>query len=80
MTEEIKRIENPLIVCYEQPDASVMTLIHTTEKCNRYELFGLLVCDIVRHVAAAFKVSEDDVWEWVDKERYRHTTDITRPS
>jgi hypothetical protein len=31
-------------------------------------------------VAKAFKVDEDDVWEWVDKERYHYTTDIQEPS
>lgn len=42
---------------------------------------GLVVCDLVRHIALCFKVEEDDdVWEWVDEERYHHTTDIQRPS
>jgi hypothetical protein len=33
-----------------------------------------MIADIVRHVANAFKVSENDVWEWVDKERYHQTS------
>jgi hypothetical protein len=40
----------------------------------------LLVCDLVRHVARAFKIEENDVWEWVDKERRNPTTEITNPS
>ena len=28
----------------------------------------------------AFRVSEDDVWAWVQKERRNPTTEITRPS
>lgn len=41
-----------------------------------YRAFGLLICDIVRHVANALKVNEDAVWEWVDKERACPTTPI----
>jgi hypothetical protein len=39
-----------------------------------------LIADLVRHVARAFKVSEGDVWKWVDKERGHPTTAITNPS
>jgi hypothetical protein len=35
---------------------------------------------ILPRVAGAFKVSEDEVWEWVVKERHHHTTNIKRPS
>jgi hypothetical protein len=34
----------------------------------------MLIADIVRHIARAFKVREDEVWEWVDKERHHPTT------
>ena len=40
----------------------------------------MLICDLVRHAAKAFDVDEDDVWEWVDKERRDPTTPITRLS
>ena len=36
----------------------------------------MAVCDLVRHVAKAFKVEEDAVWQWVDMERHNPTTTI----
>jgi hypothetical protein len=60
-------------------DDNVVCHIHP-DKDDSHRHYGLLICDLVRHVAKAFKVHEDDVWEWVDKERDRPTTDITRPS
>ena len=41
-----------------------------------YRHFGLLIADTVRHVAKAFNVSEDEVWEWVEKERDKPSTEI----
>lgn len=73
------RVENPLIVMFEGPERKVITRIQARPGYN-HKMFGLLVCDLVRHIAAAFKVPEAEVWEWVDKERKRPTTDITRPS
>jgi hypothetical protein len=73
------RVENPLVVMFEGPEKKVVTRIHAPPGYS-HKMFGLLVCDLVRHIAGAFKVSEADVWEWVDKERKRPTTDITRPS
>jgi hypothetical protein len=36
-------------------------------------VYGILICDLVRHVANAFEVNESAVWEWVDQERNRPT-------
>jgi len=36
--------------------------------------YGLLIADLVRHVASAFKVDEREVWEWVGKESDRPTS------
>lgn len=71
-------IENPLVIMYES-DGKIVTAIHARQS-DSYRGFGLLVCDFVRHIGNAFGVSEDEVWEWVDAERYHHTTGITRPS
>jgi len=73
------RIENPLVVMFEGPEKKVICRIHV-QPGYTHKMFGLLVCDLVRHIAGAFKVDESDVWEWVDKERYRPTSPITRPS
>ncbi len=70
-------IKSPLIIVFEA-EGKVITHLHGSETCNTHEGYGLLICDIVRHVAKNFNVSEDDVWEWVDKERHQPTTLIDR--
>ena len=72
-------IEQPLVIMFEA-DGRVVCHIHPSETASTHEHYGLLICDLVRHVARAFKVEEDDVWEYVDKERVRPTTGITTPS
>lgn len=71
-------IENPLVIMFEV-EQGIQCSIHRPDGWTHHH-YGLIVCDLVRHVASAFGVSEDAVWEWVDKERYHHTTDIQRPS
>ena len=71
-------LTKPLVVMFEEGDKVVCHLYPRDD--DTYKGYGLLVCDLVRHVASAFNVDEDDVWEWIDKERQHHTTDITRPS
>ena len=71
-------ITQPLVIMFEQ-DGNVVCHIHPRQQDSHSE-YGLLICDLVRHVANAFKVDEEDVWEWVDKERHHHTTDIRTPS
>lgn len=72
------KIENPLVIMFKSPDGEVVCHLHT--EGYTHEHYGLLICDLVRHAAAAFKVSENQVWNWVDKERYGPTTAIKRPS
>jgi len=42
-----------------------------------YREYGIPGADIGRNVATAFKVSQSDVWEWVDKERDDPTSPAT---
>jgi len=51
-------------------------IVTTITRDMQYEGLALLVCDLVRHIALAKGVDEEAVWEWVDKERYFHTTEI----
>ena len=74
------KIENPLLIMFADEQGEVVCHIHPSEHCPTHETYGLLIADLVRHVARAFKVSEADVWEWVDKERRRPTTAIANPS
>jgi len=65
---------------YEEPIIDrIIVNIHPA-KGYTHKSYGLLICDLVRHVAAAYEVEEDDVWEWVDKERKHHTIEIVPSS
>ena len=74
------KIANPLLIMFADEQGEVVCHIHPSKHCPTHESYGLLIADLVRHVARAFKVSEDNVWEWVDKERRHPTTKITNPS
>jgi hypothetical protein len=67
------KIEKPLIICFEN-DGKTQTHLYTGEWS--YKEYGILIADVVRHVANAFNVQEDDVWEWVEKERYHQTSPV----
>ncbi len=62
-----------------QQDGKVVCQIHPAKGLDHTH-YGLVICDLVRHVARAFRVDEDEVWKWVDKERRHPTTDVTQPS
>jgi hypothetical protein len=67
-------IEKPILLMFET-DGKIMCLVYPEGSDHR--VYGLLICDAVRHVARAFKVREEDVWEWVDKERAKPTAEVT---
>jgi hypothetical protein len=48
------RIENPLVIMFADPQGEVVCHIHPSERCPTHESYGLLVADLVRHVARAF--------------------------
>ena len=68
------KIEKPLIVVFEN-DGKVQTHLYPGER--NHAQYGILIADVVRHVANAYNIHENDVWEWVDKERYRPTSQVT---
>lgn len=68
-------IFDPLIILYRQND-ELMCNIVISDSAFTYRHYGIAICDVVRHVAQAFHVSEDAVWEWVEKERFHPTTSI----
>lgn len=71
-------LDKPLIVMFEQDGNLTCHLWPRGE--HTHEHYGIMIADLVRHVAHAFKVDEDDVWEWVDKERRKPTTKFSSPS
>ena len=73
------RIESPLVIMFQDDAKNVVTHIHPPKDWTHAH-YGLLICDLARHVARALKVDEAKIWEWVDNERDKPTTDIKKPS
>ncbi len=71
-------IDNPLVVMYRHEDNAIALIFPGATES--YKQYGQYVCDLVRSIANAFQVSEDDVWEHVDRERRHHTSEVRRPS
>lgn len=71
-------ITKPLIMLFEANGTLVCHL--WPRETDSFKGYGLMIADIVRHVANRFGVGEDQVWEWIDKERHNPTTAITRAS
>lgn len=72
-------LEKPLLVAFEQ-DGKLTVHLYPVKGEHTHEHYGLLIADLVQHVARCFDVDPDDVWEWVDKERRRPSTQFTSPS
>lgn len=68
-------VSNPFLAVYEV-DGKLRCMIHPSGSADSYMAYGLIVADIVRHVAIAFRVDEEAVWRWVEKERKNPTTAI----
>jgi hypothetical protein len=69
-------IKDPLVIMCSDDDNNVTCVLGEKPGMD-HRAYGLLICDLVRHVSNCYKVTEADVWEWVDKERHHNTTDIT---
>lgn len=76
--DDFQIVRSPLVLITQDDEGKTVTRIHPAPG-HTHKHYGLLIADLVRHVALAFKVDDADVWEWVDKERRRPTTKITRP-
>jgi hypothetical protein len=67
-------IDSPLIIVFEN-HGNIQTHIYPADMDHKD--FGTLIAALVRHVANAFKVHENDVWVSVDEERYNPTTPVS---
>jgi hypothetical protein len=66
-------VREPYVIMFKVEGAVVCHLYpHDLD----YRGYGLLVCDLVRHVANHFGVDEEAVWGWVERERDRPTTKL----
>ncbi len=69
-------VVNPYLIIYKDGLNRNVCRIHPPAG-STHEHYGMLICDIVRHVSRAFEVNEEAVWEWVERERRNPTTAIT---
>lgn len=76
VAEPVHHIEHPWIII-DQPDGKgpLRTVIAGPPTAG-YEEFSLLVCDLIRHIARAKHVPEEDVFLWVEREFFNPTTDL----
>jgi hypothetical protein len=65
-------VKHPLIVVFRHDEGDKICHLQPT----RYEGYGLLICDLFRHVTRCFKVNEEDVFEWIQKELHKPTATI----
>lgn len=61
-------VTTPLVIMLKNDAGKIETHIHPPFDYT-HQHYGLLICDLVRHVAAMFRVPEDKVWYWVERER-----------
>lgn len=69
-------VKNPLILVYTNENNVEVCQIHPRDDLD-HRHFGILICDVVRHVAKCFEVNEQEVWDYVELERKRPSTTIT---
>jgi hypothetical protein len=73
-------IKTPYVIMFRDEETkNVICHLYPSGSCDTYQAYGLLVCDLVRHVAKCFEVEEQQFWEWVDAERVHPTTQIMEP-
>jgi hypothetical protein len=70
-----RTVVNPPVIVELDQNGRPQYILHPPQGWG-HQHYGLLVCDLVRHVAACFSVPEQMVWNWVEKERDRPTSDV----
>lgn len=68
-------MDNRILSVELNPEGKTITLIQSPAGYNSGH-YALIIADLVRHVARAFRVPEQEVWKIVDLERNRPTTDL----
>lgn len=71
-------IEDPLVIMYKDGQGGVTCRLYPGS--TTYNGYGKLICDLARHVAHAFNIDEESVWEAIDKERKSPTAKISQLS
>lgn len=65
-----------ILWCDKEDDGQIYT--HLTLGVYSYRAYGILIADIIRHVAIAYNVRPEDVLDWVNRELVYPTTSIKR--
>ena len=68
-------IKQPYIIMFKD-DVNRKAVCHLYPHDLDHRGYGLLICDLVRHVAKHFDVHEDAIWDWVERERDKPTTKL----
>ncbi|TXH44455.1 MAG: hypothetical protein E6Q97_32505 [Desulfurellales bacterium] len=79
MNTQPRIVVKPLIIVYRTESGGIACEIWPPEDDPDYgfELYGLIIADVIRHAARAFGVPEQSVFDWVKKEMKRPTTTFT---
>jgi hypothetical protein len=67
-------IADPILIVFKA-DGKTVTRLHPPADYS-HEIYGILVADIIRHIANWFQVEPKDILEWTVKELESPTTDI----
>lgn len=78
MNEAIPII-NPWVIVHQPGGlgSPIETILGEPPNAN-HKQYGLLIADLIRHVAKAYDIDEANVFEWVQKEMDNPTSPITR--
>lgn len=74
----VRMIESPLVIMFRH-DTDLICKVHRPHDL-KWEAYGLVVADLVRHIALAANIDEAVVWSWVDQERENPTAKPERAS
>lgn len=74
-------VHQPLIIVHKPDEADRVTCeIWPIGEYNDFRAYGLVIADVIRHVASAFGVPEQSVFDWVVKEMKKPTSKLSTVS
>ncbi len=71
MTDDecVSQIVNSLVIIFKNEEGGLTCAIHPDEN-YKPSVYGVIVNDLVQHIANCFGVREAEVWKWIDDERF----------
>lgn len=77
MDEMATNITKPWVIAHEPDGAGVLEVILAGPPDADHRKFGIVIADIVGHVARAYGVEEREVMKWVKKELAKRSAVLT---